>query len=327
MKIQGSRVDRFFQKTSHLITGIIQDQIDGWSASVAVEPSAGPAQQEFRMKKMLRQNQARFGKESVYVLSNHFSLAEHYRSQRLGMEADTHYQKSLQLFEAELQERGELPSLQKLIPACIGGGQDAASLYEKAADFYQLYGGSEKSLPLLQRAQELLPEDADFPRRCQVQQKIARVHMSEEDRPEAQKIYGQIWNEALQHYSPTSPELGLHAEDLARSLGPGAKSEELWGLSLSLAAQPRTASALSSLAKQYAAVGCFEHAQKLRNHSESLQLEDRVRSAPVSNLLRQDLKRLVEIYQACGDAGSAERAQIRLAHVETRLALKAPLSW
>ena len=119
----------------------------------------------------------------------------------------------------------------------------------------------------------------------------------------------------------------MHAEELARSLGPGSKSEELWGLSISLAAQTRSAPALSSLAKQYAAVGCFEQAQKLRNRSESLQLEDRVRSAPVSNLLRQDLQRLVEIYHADGDVGSAERAQLRLAQVETRLALKAPLSW
>lgn len=327
MKIQPNRVERFFLKTSNLVTGIIQEQIDGWSSANSVEPAAGPAQQEHRMKKMLKQNQSRFGKESVYVLSNHFSLAEHYRGQRLGIEADTHYQKALQLFEAELQERGELTSLQKLIPACIGGGQDAATLYEKAADFYQLYGGSEKSLPLLQRAQELLPEDADFPRRCQVQQKIGQVHMAEDNKPEAQKIYGQIWNEALQHYPPTSPELGVHAEELARSLGSGPKSEELWGLSLSLAAQTKSAPALSSLAKQYAAVGCHEQAQKLRNRSESLQLEDRVRSAPVTRLLCEDLKRLVEIYHAEGDVGSAERAQLRLANVETRLALKAPLSW
>ncbi len=330
MKIQPNqpgRIERILQRTADLVTGVIQDQVDSWQSAYSVEPSAGPAQQEHRLKKMLKSNQQKFGKDSIYTLSTHMSLAQHQHGQLNGIEAATNYHKALEIFEKELQERGETDSLHKLIPACLGGGKDAASLYEKAADFFQLYGGSEKSLPLLERAQQLLPQDAGFERRAEVQQKIAKVHSDSGNQGEASKIYNQIWGEALENYGPTSPELGAHAEQLARSLGEGQRSEDLWGLSLSLNAEPRSGAALSALAKQYASLGCHDQARQVRNRSEILNIEDRVRSAPTTPLLRQDLIRLIELHQAQGDAGSVERAQLKLTQVETRLALKGPLTW
>lgn len=328
MKIQQpSRLERFFQRTANLVTEAIQAQVDGWSSANSVEPSAGPAQQEYRLKKMLKSNQQNFGKESIYTLSTHVSLAEHQRGQLNGIEAATHYHKALEIFEKELAERGETASLHKLIPASLGGGQDAASLYEKAADFFDLYGGAEKSLPLLNRAKELLPEDAGFERRSQLQSRIAKVHANSGNQAEANKIYQQIWGEALENYGPTSSDLATHAEALARSLGQGQRSEDLWGLSLSLSANPRSGPALSALSKQYAALGFHDQAREVRNESEILNIEDRVRSAPTTPLLRQDMLRLIELYRAKGDEGSAERAQLKLAQVETRLALKGPLTW
>ena len=327
MKIQPNRIERFFQRTADLVTGVIQEQVDSWSSSYSVEPSSGPGQQEHRLKKMLKSNQQKFGKDSIYTLSTHHSLAEHHRGQLHGIEAATHYHKTLEIFEKELKERGEVESLHKLIPASLGGGQDAASLYEKAADFFQIYGGPEKSLPLLQRAQELLPQDAGFERKTEVKHKIAQVHQNSGNSGEATKIYSQVWGEALENYSATSPELGSHAEALARSLGQGQRSDDLWGLSVSLNSNLRTGPALSSLAKQYASLGCHDQARELRNQSEILNIEDRVRSAPTTPLLRQDLLRLIELYNSKGDAGSAERAQLKLTQVETRLALKGPLTW
>lgn len=327
MKIQPNRIERFFQRTADLVTGAIQSQVDGWVQSTAVEPTSGPGQQEFRLKKMLRNNQQNFGKDSIYTLSTHVSLADHQRGQLNGMDAATNYHKSLEIFEKELAERGEIESLHKLIPACLGGGKDAASLYEKAADFFQLYGGSEKSLPLLERAQQLLPKDAGFERRAEIHQKVAKVHADSGNQTEAVKIHTQVWKEALETYPPTSSELASHAEHLARGLGQGQRSEDLWGLSISLSAQNRTSPALSALAKQYAALGCHDQARELRNKSEILNIEDRVRSAPTTPLLRQDLLRLIELHDAQGDAGSAERARLKLTQVETRLALKGPLTW
>lgn len=326
MKIQGSPVNRFFERTAQFVTGVIQDQVESWSASYSVEPPAGPAQQEYRMKKMLKQNQHSFGKDSIYVLSTHASLAQHYRQQHLGMEAADHYRKALQIFEQELQERGEVASLHKLIPASLGGGQDAASLYEQAADFFQLYGGAPKSLPLLQRAQELVA-DAPFPRRAEIDRKIARVHSDSGNQEEASKIYDKVWSQALQHYPATSAELGAHAEELARSQGQSKRADDLWGLSISLHAQNRTAPALSSLAKQYASLGHSEQAQVIRERAEVLQLEDRVRGASPTRVLQQDLQRLIVLYQAQGDDGSAERTRLKLTQLETRLALSGPLSW
>jgi len=327
MKVQPGRIERFFQRTANLVTGIVQDQVESWGAAYSVEPASGPGQQEYRLKKMLKSNQQNFGKDSIYTLSTHHSLAEHHRGQLHGIEAAAHYHKTLEIFEKELQERGEIESLHKLIPASLGGGQDAATLYEKAADFFQVYGGPEKSLPLLQRARQLLPQDASFERRAEVQHKIARVHQDSGNSAEATKIYDQVWKEALQNYGPTSSELGAHAEALARGLGQGQRSDDLWGLSLSLNSNLRTGPALSALAKQYAALGCHDQAGQLRNQSEILNIEDRVRSAPTTPLLRQDLIRLIELYTSKGDAGSAERAQLKLKQVETRLALKGPLTW
>lgn len=330
MKIQPNqpnRFERFFQRTADMLTGAIQSQVDGWISSTAVEPTSGPGQQEYRLKKMLKSNQQNFGKDSIYTLSTHVSLAAHQHSQLNGMDAATNYYKALEIFEKELQERGEVDSLHKLIPASLGGGKDAASLYEKAADFFQLYGGSEKSLPLLERAQQLLPSDAPFERRAEIHHKVARVHADSGNKNEAVKIYDQVWNEALETYSPTSSELANHAEQLARGLGQGQRSEDLWGLSISLSAQNRTGPALSSLAKQYAALGCHDQARELRNQSEILNIEERLRSAPTTPLMRQDLLRLIELYKSKGDAGSIERAELRLRQVETRLALKGPLTW
>jgi hypothetical protein len=326
MKIQSSPVHRFFQRTAQFMTGVIQDQVESWSSAYSVEPSAGPAQQEYRLKKILKQNQLNFGKDSIYLLSTHASLARHYQERYLGMQAAEHYGKALQVFEQELQQRGEVASLHKLVPACLGSGQDAASLYEQAADFFQLYGGAPKSLPLLQRAQELVAE-APFPRRAEIDRKLARIHLDTGNLEEATRLYEKLWEGALEHFPANSEELGGHAEELARCLGQGKRADDFWGLSISLHAQNRSATALSSLAKQYSSLGHPEQARVLRERAELLQLEDRVRGAPSTRLLKQDLQRLIVLYQAQGDAGSAERTGLRLAQLETRLALKAPLTW
>ncbi|MBS2039176.1 hypothetical protein JST97_29605 [bacterium] len=330
MKIQPNqpnRIERFLQRTADLLTETIQSQVDGWVSAHQAEPSSGPEQQVFRLKKMLKSNQQNFGKDSIYTLSTHVSLADHHKGQLQGIEAATHYNKALEIFEKELAERGEVESLHKLIPACLVEGKDAASLYEKAADFFQLYGGSEKSLPLLERARQLLPKQAGFERRAEIQQKIARVHADSGNSQQASRVYDEIWSEALQTYPPLSPELASHAENLARSLGQGKRSEELWGLSLSLQGANRSSPALSVLSRQYSALGYHDQAHELRNQSEILSLEERVRSAPVTPLLQRDLKRLIELYDSKGDQGSLERARLKLTVVETRLALKGPLTW
>ncbi|MFN8607933.1 MAG: hypothetical protein U0931_10395 [Vulcanimicrobiota bacterium] len=326
MKVQSSRVDRFFQRTAQFVSEILQDQVESWSAAHSVEPAEGPGRDEYRLKKMLKQNQRSFGKDSVYLVSNHASLAQHYRQQLQGMAAAEHYQKALELFEKELQERGEVASLHRLIPAGLGQGQDAASLYEQAADFFQLYGGPPRSIPLLERAQQLVV-DSPFPRRAEIERRLARLHLDSGDRAQAQKLYSKVWNEALQHYPANSPELGLHAEELARSLEPGPDCDELWGLSLTLQAQPASAPSLSALSKQYARLGHTEQARVLRERAEMLQLESSVRTAVPSRALKQDLERLIVLYESQGEAGSAERARLRLTQVETRLALKGPLHW
>lgn len=318
-------MERFFQRTAQFVAGVLQDQVDSWSSAHAVEPSPGPAQQEYRMKKMLRQNQQSFGKDSVYLVSNHASLAKHYHQQLQGIQAADHYSKALELFEKELQERGEVASLHKLIPAGLGGGQDAAVLYEQAADFFQLYGGPPRSVPLLERARELIA-DAPFTRRAEIDRKLARIHLDSGQPDQAQKINQEIWSEALKHYEAHSPELALHAEELARSLQ-GQRSEEFWGLSVALQGQNRTSPALSTLSKQYAALGYHEQARSLRDRAEVLQLEDRVRTASPSRQLQQDLQRLMVLYESQEDAGSAERTRIKLTQLETRLALKGPLGW
>lgn len=325
MKIQGSRVERFFQRTAQFVTGVIQDQVESWSSAHSVEPPPGPAQQEYRMKKMLKQNQQSFGKDSVYLVSNHVGLAQHYHGQLLGMAAADHYEKALALFEKELQERGEVASLNKLIPAGLGGGPDAACLYERAADFFQLYGGPERSIPLLQRAQQLIV-DAPFPRRAEVDRKLARIHLDSGQLPEARKLYQKVWNEALQHHPPHSTHLSAHAEELARSLE-GQRSEDFWGLSVALQGENRSSPSLTTLARQYSTLGHHEQARFLRDRAEVLQLEDRVRTATPTRLLKQDLQRLMVLYESQGDAGSAERTRLRLTQVETRLALKGPLHW
>ena len=325
----GQGLNRMGEAASQRLTGFITQQVVDWRVSYTQEPTEGPARDEFRLQKILRRNEQQFGKDSIYNLSNHLSLAQHYQDQRQGIEASEHFQKALMIFEGELKERGGVDSLHGLVATSIPGkGEDAASLYQHAAGFFQLYGGAEKARPLLERALELCPADAGRERRSQIRSQLADLHVQEGQPEKGLPYLQESWKEALEELPPNHADLGSHTESLARvhrQMGQNERSEDFWALSLGLG-QSKSSISLNLLAKQYAKLGHGEQAFDLRQQSEILQLEESTaKMGAATPQLAKDLGRLQELYAYRGDESAQVRVSSRLAVVQTRLAARGPL--
>lgn len=324
------RIAQGYRGVSHLgekavagIQGIVADQIENTRLAYMKEPKEGPERLEYFLRQNLRSGERHFGKDSIYSVGTHIQLAEHFRQSGRALEASDHYQKALAIFEAELQQRGEADSLHRLMPASLtGSAHDAASLYEKAGEFFSLFGGPEKSTPMFERALQLCPENAQLDRRLELRSRLASSYLDGGNTGSAMALLESNWNESCDAHAPTSGALSKPAEDLARlyqQQGKNREAEALWQISVSLEGTS-SAVGLNSLAGLYGQVGKSDMARELRRESEIRSLEQSVAHAQVATPpLAKDLRRLVQLYEEKGDHSAKVRTQSRLEVIEARV--------
>jgi len=310
-------LDSLGAMASQNLTGFIGGYIESMAESHRQEPPEGPERVLFRSQKILRNTERQFGKNSIYTLGSHLSLAEQHRDAYRGIDASEHYKKALGVFESELKERGEVESLHKLMPANLGEPEaDAGSLYERAAEFFSLFGGPEKALPLLERAQELCRSDATFERKADLKRKLAETYLATGQESKGKELLSEGWSEALKEYEPGSKALLPACRAWARA----SKDEALQDVAHLLESEPNSVG-LKMLGDAYRRAGLREPARRLANQSEILKLRQSSMQdqKPTPNLVKE-LKRLIDLSREEGDSVTLKQAEGRLAVIETRLA-------
>lgn len=291
-----------------LVEGI-RDQMESISDTFRKEPQT----EESALRKCLKLNEQQFGKGSFYCLGSLMRLAEFYRGKYDGIHAMEYYDRAVSALEPELVARPG-PELDRVVAAGLGkeAFPDAASVLERRADFLVLYAQPSRAADDLRRALELVSSPE---RRIQLLGELAELAGPEE----ALACRREIWELSLRRWKPDSPELAGPARGLA-ALVPDAGAY----YALALCLEVRSRLQHDELASLYARIGQPEIACDLREQATVARLEESVRGAPCTPMLKRDLEQLVALYQKRGEEGAAVRTRHRLATVTERLGARSP---